>query len=231
MGRPRRNFVDNQVYHVLNRANGRSRIFDTPEDYRAFESILQQGVSRFTMRLCAYCVMPNHWHLALWPRQGSQVGAFMQWVTLTHTQRWHAFRDSAGTGHLYQGRFKAFPVQGDAHLLKLFRYVEQNPLRAKLVKRAQEWPYGSLWQRDHTSAAVSSWLADWPLRIPRDWDESVNYIPDAAELAELRLAVNRGRPLGSNAWVQSTAARLGLESTLRRRGRPSQAKGHKEKRT
>ncbi|NNM87604.1 MAG: hypothetical protein HKL95_03700 [Phycisphaerae bacterium] len=222
MARAKRKFVGNQVYHVLNRGNARADIFATATDYAAFEMILRQALERFSMRLCCYCLMPNHWHLCLWPRQrqGDDVSAFMQWLTLTHTRRWHACHGTTGHGHLYQGRFKSFPVQGDGHILKVFRYVEQNALRAKLVSAAEKWPYGSLWQRANVPVADRHWLSDWPVPQPSDWLVSVNRIPDAAQLEALRLASRRGRPFGSRSWTLDTASRLGLESSLRLRGRP-----------
>src|SRR5687768_11549777 len=105
MGRPLRAAAGGHVYHALNRANARLRIFFTDDDYAAFERVLAEGVARFDTRLCAYCLMPNHWHLVLWPRADGELSAFVRWVTLTHTQRWHARRRNAGSGHLYQGRF------------------------------------------------------------------------------------------------------------------------------
>ena len=93
--------------------------------------------------------MPNHWHLVLWPRQDRDLSRFMGWLTLTHTQRWHAHRGTGGTGHVYQARFKSFPVQADEHFLTVCRYVERNALRAKLVKRAADWRWCSLWRRAH----------------------------------------------------------------------------------
>jgi putative transposase len=97
------------------------------------------------MRLLSYCLMPNHWHLVLWPRADGELSDFGHWLTLTHTQRWHAHYHNVGTGHLYQGRFKSFPVARDEHFLQLCRYVERNPLRAGLVRRAEAWQWGSLW--------------------------------------------------------------------------------------
>jgi len=135
MGRPRRVDVGGLVYHALNRASVRATLFDGPADYRQFEEVLGEAVVRTPMRLLAYCVMPNHWHLVLWPERDGQLSRFMTWLTLTHTQRWHARRRSAGSGHLYQGRYKSFLVEADDHLLAVCRYVERNPLRARLVRR------------------------------------------------------------------------------------------------
>ena len=115
---------------VLNRANARMQIFDKERDYDAFERILDEAVGRVKMRLLAYCVMPNHWHLVVWPRREGDLSTFVGWLTLTHTQRWHAHRHSVGSGHVYQGRFKSFLVESDEHLGTVCRYVERNALRA-----------------------------------------------------------------------------------------------------
>src|SRR5437762_13930520 len=127
------------VYHVLNRAVARAQIFDKSQDYAAFEKVLRQAKEQVPMRLLAYAVLPNPWHLVLWPYADGQRSAFMHWLTMTHTQRWHAHRHSAGTGPLYQGRYKSFPVEEDEHLLTLCRYVERNPLRTNLVAQAEAW--------------------------------------------------------------------------------------------
>jgi putative transposase len=148
MGRPHRAAEGGFVYHVLNRANARLSIFDDDGDYEAFERVLLQAVERTETRLLAYCLMPNHWHLVVWPWEDGELSRFVGWLTLTHTQRWHAHRHSAGCGHVYQGRFKSFPIQQDEHLYSVGRYVERNALRANLV-RAEQWRWGSLfrWQR------------------------------------------------------------------------------------
>ncbi len=135
------------IYHALNRANFRSAIFDDDEDYAAFERVLAQAVARHDMRLLAYCLMPDHFHLVLWPREDGDLSQFMRWLTLTHTQRWHAHHRTAGTGHLYQGRFKSFPVQADEHFLTVCRYVERNPVRADLVGRRRNGG-GAVWGHD-----------------------------------------------------------------------------------
>src|SRR5580692_6316794 len=125
------------VFHVLNRAVGRAMLFKKNGDYAAFEKVLQEGLEWQPMRVLAYCVMPNHWHLVVWPRHDGELSEFVGWLTLTHTQRWHAYRQSTGSGPVYQGRFKSFPIQEDDHLYAASRYVERNALRARLVRRAE----------------------------------------------------------------------------------------------
>lgn len=164
--------------------------------------------------------MPNHWHMVLWPRAEGELTAFLRWLTHTHTMRWHAHYHTAGTGHLYQGRFKCFPVEADDHLYTVLRYVERNALRANLVKRAEDWRWSSLWRRSRKDLAQRAILTDWPVAEPADWVRRVNQAQTEAELTALRGAVMRGRPFGSELWARRTAKRLGLEYTLRPRGRP-----------
>ena len=202
------------------------QLFDTPADYEAFERVLAEAHERVAMRTLAYCVMPTHWHLVLWPREDGELSRFMAWVTLTHTQRWHAHRHTTGSGHLVQGRFKSFPVQTDEHLLMVCRYVERNPLRAGLVRRAEEWRWASLWRRTYGDAAAKRWLSEWPVSRPRQWVAWVNEPQTSQEVEALRRCVTRGQPFGSESWVQRIARRLGLESTLRSRGRPKKSNGN-----
>lgn len=118
------------VFHVLNRGVGRLRLFENDDDFAAFERVLEQTLEVRPMRVCAYCVMPTHWHLVLWPRDDGDLARFMQWLTITHVRRWVEHRHEVGMGHVYQGRYKSFPVQGDGHFLAVARYVERNALRA-----------------------------------------------------------------------------------------------------
>ena len=140
-------------------------------------------------------------------------------VVIGH-ERWHAHHHTAGTGHLYQGRFKCFPVEADDHLYTVLRYVERNALRANLVKRAEDWRWSSLWRRSCKDLAQRAILTDWPVAETADWVRRVNQAQTEAELTALRGAVMRGRPFGSDLWARRTAKRLGLEYTLRPRGRP-----------
>jgi len=162
-------------------------------------------------------------HMVVWPREDDEMSRFVGWLTLTHTQRRHAHRQSAGTGHLYQGRFKSFPVEDDEPFLTVCRYVERNALRARLVRRADKWRWSSLWRREHGDAELRGILATWPVRCPRGWLEWVQQPQTKQEEAALRRSVNRGCPFGSDGWVDRTVRRLGLATTMRPRGRPRKA--------
>jgi putative transposase len=219
MGRPKRVDLGGYVYHVLNRGNGRAAIFRKDGDYEAFVDILGEALDHVPgMRLLSYCLMPNHWHLVLWPTADGELADFVHWLTLTHTQRWHAHYRDVGAGHLYQGRYKSFPVAEDDHYFTVCRYVERNALRAGMVERAEAWRWGSLARR--RGAAEGPPLSEGPLAWPANWLRLVNQPQTEADLAALRRSVQRGQPFGSEGWVRATAAKLQLESTLTARGRP-----------
>jgi putative transposase len=112
-------------------------LFDKPADYAALEKILAEAQAQTRIRIAAYCLMSNHWHLLLWPPRDGELSEILRWITVTHTKRWHSHHDTAVTGPVYQGRFRSFPVQTDDHFLTVARYVERNALRAKLLRQAE----------------------------------------------------------------------------------------------
>jgi len=213
------------VFHALNRGNGRMEIFEDEADYAAFERVMQREIERSGMRLLAYCLMPNHWHLVLWPRGDGDMGRFMQRLTTTHVRRWHEHRQTVGYGHLYQGTYKSFPVATDEHLLALCRYVERNALRANLVDRAQAWRWCSLWRRRHPKVVDEvPALSRWPVDVPRDWVRRVNRAQSDREVEAIQRSIQRGRPFGSPHWQTRIARQLDMTHTLRPRGRPRKKK-------
>ena len=206
------------AYHVLNRAVGRARLFRSDKDYAAFEAALLEARQRLGTPLLAWCVLPNHWHLVVCPRKVGELSEFVRWLTVTHTQRWHASHRTSGTGPLYQGRFKSFPIEKDDHLLMVLRYVERNPLRANLVAGAEDWRWSSLPKRSRAERGEAPDAG--PIALPKNWTSFVNRAETDAELERLRRSVVRGAPFGDVEWQRRTAKRLGLQSTLNPRGRP-----------
>ena len=216
MARPLRNTPGGYVYHVLNRGIAKLSLFEKPEDYIAFLRVVSETQRRIDCRILCYCLMPNHWHFLLWPREDGQLSEFLRLMTVTHVQRWHAHYESVGYGSIYQGRFKSFPVKDDRHLLVAARYVERNALRANLVERAECWPWSSL------SNERLEWkpnLSEWPIRRPRNWRQWVNKAESSTELEALRRSATKGAPFGDAEWMGSTAKLLSIESALRDRGR------------
>lgn len=205
-------------YHVLNRGNARAEVFHKEDDYAAFLKLLSQACERVPMRLLAYCLLPNHFHLVVWTLEDGDLGRWMQWLLTSHVRRYH--RHYQSSGHVWQGRFKAFPVQEDEHLLAVLRYVERNPVRATAipVRKAERWPWSSVGSPPRDVERPT--LDPGPVPRSRNWLRFVNEPQTDAELAAMRESVERGSPFGSDAWKQQTATQLGLEFTLRPRGRP-----------
>ncbi len=215
MPRTARAAVGDYCYHVINRGNGRAAVFHAAGDYQAFINLLSQASARIPMRLLAYCLMPNHFHLALWPYHDGDLSAWMHWLLTAHVRRYHRWHDSSG--HVWQGRSKAFPIEQDAHLLTVLRYIEQNPVRAQLVGRAEDWRWSSAWQWDAPVPGLR--IERGPVARPEPWLLWVNGRVEESEVQRIRQSVNRGAPFGSEGWITSTGARLGLDASLRPIGR------------
>jgi len=222
MPRTARASAGGYCYHVLNRGNGQAQIFHKPDDYRAFLTLMAEASLRVPMRIVAYCLMPNHFHMVLWPAADGDLSRWMHWLSTTHVRRY--LRHHQTSGHIWQGRFKAFPIEEDPHLLTVLRYVERNPLRARLVDRAELWPWSSL---GHLGRPESTPVRLDPGPVPRgrQWTDYVNAVwfeteIDQVEEDRIRLSILRDRPFGGKCWTESTARQLGLESSLRDRGRP-----------
>lgn len=210
MPRSARSAAGGYCYHVLNRGNAKATVFHKPGDYTAFVQAIADASTRLPMRVLAYCLMPNHFHLVLWPQADGDLGRWMHAVMSAHVRRYHAHYQSSG--HVWQGRYKSFPIQEDDHLYTVLRYVERNPLRAKLVRRAENWAWSSL----STTSTIP--LTDWPVTRPADWIDRVNAVQTEAELTAIRTSINRGVPFGQPDWTGATARDLGI--SIRARGRP-----------
>ena len=164
--------------------------------------------------------MPNHWHLVLYPRGDGELSKFLQRITLTHTQRYHAQTRTVGYGHVYQGRYKSLPVESDSHFLALVRYVERNAQRAALVAKAEDWPWSSAHVRLYGSEKQKQILSPWPLPAPIPYRSWLNQSQGKEEIENIRDALKRNKPYGSEKWVAKTVAKFALQNTLRNPGRP-----------
>jgi putative transposase len=229
MPRPLRPIDDGLVYHVINRGNNQQQVFFDDGDYEAFFLALAELKARKPFALYGYCLMENHFHLLLRPEGGS-VSRIMQSLLVSHTQRYHRFH--GGGGHVWQGRFKSPVIQDDAHLLCVLRYIEANPLKAKMVRRAGNYRWSSF--STHGLGKPSELLdplvtyeqlAPAPAMRQRRWDAYVHQEPEEAELAAIRRSVETGLPWGEANWVQKLSRQLKLDLTLRPRGRPKKIGG------
>ena len=210
MSRPRRHSPGGMVFHVLNRGVGRRVLFIKDEDFLAFERVVEETLRTRRMRLWAYCVMPNHWHFVVWPERDGDLPAFMQQVTNTHVKRWKEHRHEIGYGHLYSRALQVFPG-GNRRLLlpgRSLRGAESPACKPRgasgIVARRHGVPHplGVAFASPHRLAATCQPTAN------------------GSRSGGAAFCVNRGRPFGDPNWVTDTAKRLGLEWTIRPRGRP-----------
>jgi putative transposase len=218
MPRTARAAIGGVIYHVLNRGNGRMGIFRKPPDYQAFVQLLVDAKNKADIELFGFCLMPNHWHLILRPAGDGDLAGYLSWVSNTHVKRYRAHYPHT-SGHLYQGRYKSFAVEQDDYLLTLLRYVEANPMRgnAMLAAKAQEWPWSSLGCDRKLGAQL---LSAWPVDRPRNWIALVNQQLEPPQQRRITTSMERGRPLGSDAWTRVMAGKMGISYTLNPRGRP-----------
>ena len=222
MPRTSRIAVGGEVYHVINRANGRFQIFNNTEDYTIFEQLLLETKELVDMSILAYTIMPNHWHLVLLPKNDGDLTTFMQRVSNSHTRKVHALTKTNGTGHLYQGRYKSFLVESNDYLLTLIKYVERNPVRAKLVKKCEDWQWGSAYRRIHgTKEEEEKKLVDNPpTELPLQYSSWINSFEDTKIVQSIRDSVIKGSPYGRDIWVEKMVITHNLQPTLRSPGRP-----------
>lgn len=202
----------------MNRSAKRLLLFTDDRDYADFETVLREAADHRPMRLLAYVLMPNHWHLLLWPVCDVDLSRYMQWVTMTHALRWHSRHGTVGTGAVYQGRFKAVPVQHDHHYLAVCRYIARNPVRARLAGNVEDWKWSSLSTERQASRPP---LASPPVSHSSDWLLGLSEPQQACELQAIRACVRLGRPIGSPDWEAAAQRRLTLAT--RGRGRPVHA--------
>jgi len=224
MARPKRVAPGGMVFHVLNRGVGRMRIFDDDGDYFAFERIMEETLETRPMRICAYCLMPNHWHMVLWPEKDGELAAFMQRLTVTHVDRWQRHRDQVGFGHVYQARFKSFPVETDEYFYQVVRYVERNPVKADLVERAEDWRWSSAAAHCRAcdngdvaeSPAECDWLVDRTAGMTSSWSEHLAWRDDTELSRLMRQGESTARSMGDADFVKEIASLVMSPSALGR---------------
>jgi len=216
MPRTARTISAGGCYHVLNRGNAGATVFHDHADYQLFLRLASRATERTPLHIFGYCIMPTHFHFVVSPAENDGLARWMHWLATTFAHRYH--RRHTSYGRIWQGRFKVFPIQDDAHLTTVLRYVERNALRAELVVRAEHWRWGSLRQRVGGRQHLP--LCDPPTPLPADWIERVNEAEFAHEYQAFQRSLKRGSPFGDPAWTEACAVELGLGSALRKRGRP-----------
>ncbi|WP_225206060.1 transposase [Novosphingobium huizhouense] len=202
-------------HHVTQRGHRRERTFFEDGDYALYLDLLSEGAFRYGVEVWSYCLMPNHVHIVAVPRDGEALGA-----TFRHVHRHYAGYVNARmrvTGHVWQGRFGSVAMD-EQHLHAAFRYVALNPVRARLVARAQDWRWSSArahiaGQDDHVVkvAPALERIGDFAKFLGEEFDEAFTY-------AALRKAESLGRPVGSREWLEDMERRTGLALLPGKRG-------------
>ena len=164
---------DNVPQHVVNRGNRKARIFWSPADYLGFIAAMADAAEKTVVRLMAFCLMPNHWHLVFWPHTGREISNYMQIMMNSHLRDLLPRNGLVGSGHVYKGRFRNHPIHNERHFLNVCRYVESNALRANLIERAEDWPWSSL-ACEGPAPGINLLARPWPVPRPKNWIEQVN---------------------------------------------------------
>lgn len=233
MPRPLRTIDDGLIYHVIDRGNNRQDVFHKQDDFQAFLQALSDLKERKPFALYGYCLLNNHFHLLIRPQDAS-ISRIMQSLLVSHTQRYHKHYRSGG--HVWQGRFKSPVIQNDEHLLTVLRYIEANPLRAKIVDRAEDYPWSSysshgLGEANELVDSLITYeeLSPYPRVRQRKWAAKVHLPLEEKIIAAIRKSSATGLPYGTAAWVRQLANKLDLDLTIRPRGRPRKPTNREER--
>ncbi|MEA2005766.1 MAG: transposase [Acidobacteriota bacterium] len=197
MPRTARNLIGGHFYHVLNRGNSKQEVFHKKQDFIAFINLIKKAKEKHPISILAYCLMPNHFHFVVSPNEGNRLSKWMHWLTSTHARHYHYYYNTSG--HIWQGRFKSFVIQNDYHIFSVLRYVEGNPVRAKLVSSAKNWPWSS--HRERIGLEKKEILDRIPIELPKDWAKYVDDPLTGKELSEIQESIQRQTPYGY--WGQS----------------------------
>src|SRR4029078_2936315 len=191
MPRPNRNCPDGVPQHIFNRGNRRSQVFRIAADYLGFLAALTDAADRTVVRLLAFCLMPNHWHLVVWPVRGVEVSTYMQVVMNAHLRDLQQRHATSGTAHVYQGRFKNSAIVTEPDFFNVCRYVESKAACAGLVQRAEQWEWSSL-ARSGPADGINI-LSPWPVARPANWLEEVNRPQTNRAVREIKKQLRRQR--------------------------------------
>lgn len=188
MPRSRRHVPPDSILHVINRGNDRRTLFRDAAEYDEFLALMRHAAAREPLRVLAYVLMPNHWHMVVWPEAGVQLSRYLQLLGTAHSARWRWRSGTTGEGHVYQGRYHAFLVESERQYFNVLRYTEGNPVRAGLVAAAEDWRWSSLWER-HTGDR--DLISTGPIPLPTGWTELVNLPIPGETIADLRERTQR----------------------------------------
>ncbi len=192
-------------HHVTQWGNRRQQVFFGDDDYQTYKELLAEGCKTAGVEVWAYCLMPNHVHLILVPPDADGLRAALGEAHRRYTR--HVNLREGWRGYLWQGRFASFPMDGN-YLLACTRYIELNPVRAKLARRARDWRWSST--RAHLAARDDGLVRAKPLLSQvNDWPSFLGEGLGDDDLDAIRASERTGRPLGAESFVKRLEKRLG----------------------
>ena len=199
MARKPRKLPGHHPLHICNRSAGQLTIFQSIADYVRFETCLKEMISNFPLRLFAFCIMPNHYHLLVEGETGPAVIKGLHWLGTTHAVRLRRDTSSIGRGAVYQNRFRAYPIQRNGAFYRVAHYIERNPVDANLCRSPDDW----LWSSAKPEKSQDLNLAEWPISKPKNWMETIRKPLDEIVRDEIRCHETLQHPLGDPDWVAS----------------------------
>ena len=216
MARIARVVAEGMPHHITQRGNRRQKTFFSDEDYAAYIDLMTEWCRKYAVDIWAYCLMPNHIHLIAVPGKKENLRLAIGEAHRRYTRRIN-FREG-WRGHLWQERFSSF-VMNELYLLACTRYIENNPVRAKLVGRAEQWAWSSAGA--HISGQNDNLVNVAPLLsiIKDDWRNFLAEATSSAEINDIRQHEQTGRPLGDVTFVSHLEDLLGRRLRLRKPGR------------
>lgn len=208
MPRIARGLAGGEIYHIINRGNRRAEVFHNEKDYEKFIELMSEAKKMTNVKLYSFVLMPNHFHFIIEPNEAEDLSKYMQWLLTCYVRYYN--KTYKTSGHLWQGRYKSFIVQRDNYLLNLLNYVEQNPQRAKL----QKWKYVS------STSKTNPLIDELPIDLPKNWEELKKEVLNKKDKESIENSIQRQSPYGHADWINDTAQKYDILSTINPRGRP-----------
>ena len=207
-------------HHITQRGNYRQRIFSEDTDYKKYLSILKEETKKYSLIILAYCFMPNHVHFIGVPEKEDSMAKVFKYAHMKYSQYYN--KKTHGAGHLFQGRFFS-SVMDEMHTLACARYIERNPVRAKMVKKPYDYDWSSAKAHcrvEQLDTLQVSKLFSYVEEKQKTWKEFIEIPDNYDEVKEIREHTRKGRPIGTNSFVGKLEKKLGRFLKLKPKGRP-----------
>jgi putative transposase len=195
------------TFHVVNRATHGELLYKDFGEYLSYLRLFACMLHRFPVDLFAFCLMPNHFHFLMRPATHAILIALMYELSKNHALGLRRWRGNEGRGAVYQGRYRASPVDSETYFYRAARYVERNPVRASLCERAEDWLWSSASRIGEIQGVL---LSDWPVPRPENWLAFVNDVEPQQELDYIRRRTKRCELIAEpTTYIESLAISTG----------------------